>query len=345
MSWAPVRPLPGEDEGPKAPPSAPDLSIVIVNRNTADLLHACLRSLRADDPGLSLEIIVVDNGSTDASVEMVRRDFPEVRLIENETNEGFAIPNNQGMAVARGRHMMLLNSDTEVRAGAIGSLVEVIDAEPGIGAVGPALFLADGRRQRSAFSFKTPWRHFCDMAGLGYLFPRSTLLANQNVRLDFARAQDVDWLIGAAIVVRGSVIESVGGLDERFRIHCNDDDWCRRIHEAGYRVRYHPDAEVLHHSGSTIRAEADSAWIEDELVRNLFDYHRKYSGAAGVLWLRIWMVAGYGARAVIALLRRVVPGNADAEQRAVRFGKLAFAGLVGPRASVRTVTTSRPGSH
>jgi GT2 family glycosyltransferase len=331
VSSPPEKPALEPREHPEArSDAAPDLSVVIVNRNTAGLLRACLGSLRREADDLRLEIVVVDNGSTDGSVEMVEECFPEVRLLANARNEGFALPNNQGMALATGRHVMLLNSDTEVRAGALRALVSVLESEPGIGAVGPALLFPDGRRQRSASSFKTPWRHFCDMVGLGRLFPRSAIFANQNARLDFGRPHDVDWLIAAAIVVRGSVVKEVGGLDERFRIHCNDDDWCRRIRDAGHGIRYHPAAEVVHHSGSTLQVESVTTNLDDELVRNLFEYHRKYFGTAGVLWLRIWMVVGYGTRALMALAGRAVREGDPRGRRAARFGKLALAGILGP---------------
>jgi len=308
----------------------PDVSIVIVNRNTRRLLRACLASLRPEGDDLDLEVIVVDNGSTDGSVEMVRSAHAEARLIVNEENTGFAIPNNQGMAVARGRHIMLLNSDTEVRRGALLRLVSVLDADTKIGAVGPALWLPSGVRQRSAASFKTPWRHFCDMLGLGRIFPRSALFANQQARLDFERPHDVDWLIAAAVVVRREAVERVGGLDERFRIHCNDDDWCRRIRDAGYLIRYDPAAEVLHHSGATISAETAARSLDGELVSNLFAYYRKYYGNAGVVWLRFWMVWGYGARAGVAWARSRLNRDEALRARGSWFGKLVRSALVGP---------------
>jgi GT2 family glycosyltransferase len=319
----------GRQEEDEVAARPPDLSIVIVNRNTQRLLRACLASLRPEGDDLDLEVIVVDNGSADGSVEMVRAEYPEARLIVNEENTGFAIPNNQGMAAARGRHIMLLNSDTEVGRGALLRLVSVLDADPTIGLVGPALWLPSGVRQRSAASFKTPWRHFCDMLGLGRLFPRSALFANQQARLDFARPQDVDWLIAAAVVASREAVERVGGLDERFRIHCNDDDWCRRIRGAGYRIRYDPAAEVLHHSGATIGAETAVRSLDQELVSNLFAYYRKYYGNAGVAWLRFWMVWGYGARAVMARARSRLTGDEALRARGGRFGTLAWTALVG----------------
>jgi N-acetylglucosaminyl-diphospho-decaprenol L-rhamnosyltransferase len=128
------------------------------------------------------------------------------------------------------------------------------------------------------------------------------------------------------------VLERVGPLDERFRIHCNDSDWCYRIRRAGFEVYFVHDAEIVHHSGATIRQESRREDIEGELVRNLFDYHRKHYGRLGVAWLRVWMVVGFGGRSVLlrargALGRTAPPRAADAE----RFGRRARMALTGPR--------------
>lgn len=278
-------------------PASPDLSVVIVNRNTKRLLRCCLQSLDRHSRGLDIEVIVVDNGSTDGSVQMLRDDFPRIRRIENPQNLGYAGPNNQGLALSRGRYVMLLNSDTELTAGALESLVGFMDRNPDFGACGPMLRYPNGEIQRSCFSFHSPGRHLCNMLGLGRLFP-GTRLENLNTRFKFDGNASVEWLIGAALLVRRSALEAVGPLDERFRIHCNDADWCYRMTRSGFRIGFVADAVIVHHSGATLKMEMPSGTVELELYRNLFDYHRKHFGLPGLLWLRFWMIVGYGIRAV-----------------------------------------------
>jgi GT2 family glycosyltransferase len=310
--------------------AAPDLSVVIANRDTKALLAQCLESIHHLPDAVRVEVIVVDNGSTDGSPEMVADLYPAVRLIRNPTNTGFAIANNQGLAVARGRYLMLLNSDTVVREQALERLVRFMDAAPDVGACGPTLRYPDGRIQRSCFSFDSPWRHFCDMLAIGRVFPRSALFANQQFRFDHRHTAEVDWLIGAALVVRREVVEAVGVLDERFRIHCNDSDWCYRIHRSGYRVMFVHDAEIVHHSGATIRQEREREDIEAELLRNLFDYYRKHYGSPGLAWVRLWMVVGFAVRrAALAAGAALRPGRPYRAADAERFGRRVRAALTG----------------
>jgi GT2 family glycosyltransferase len=325
-----VQPSNGAEDGAGTEPAVPDLSVVIANRDTKALLAQCLESIRGLPDAVRVEVIVVDNGSTDGSPEMVADLYPHVHLIRNPTNTGFAIANNQGLALARGRYLMLLNSDTVVRPCALDRLVRFLDEHPEVGACGPTLRYPSGDVQRSCFSFESPWRHLCDMLAVGRIFPRSRLFANQQFRFDHRHTAAVDWLIGAALVVRREALDRVGPLDERFRIHCNDSDWCYRIRRAGYEVYFVHDAEIVHHSGVTLRQESLREDIEAELVRNLLAYHRKHYGRLGVLWLRFWMVVGFGGRAAVlrakrALRRDVTFRAADA----ARFGRRARAALTG----------------
>ncbi len=276
--------------------SRPDLSIIIVNRNTRDLLEACLRSIIPPPDTVTAETIVVDNASNDGSVEMVRRDFPDVQLIANDTNTGFAYPNNQGLAISAGRYVLLLNSDTMVQPHALERLVAFMDDHPGAGACGPMLRYPDGRLQPSSFNFHSPWRAFCDFSGLGTLFPRSRLFGNQQRAFDHQRTGKVEAPMGAALLVRREVVETVGGLDERFRIHSNEIDWCYRMQRAGWDRYFVAEAEVVHHLGGTLRTENEGFRLQGEMLQNLFDYHRKHYGSVGLAWFRLWLGVGFGAR-------------------------------------------------
>ena len=277
----------------------PDLSVIIVNRNTRELLAACLRSIAALPDRVVCEIIVVDNGSSDGSPDMVARRFPSVHLIRNQTNTGFAYPNNQGLAVSSGRHVMLLNSDTEVQPYAFERLVEFMDANCDVGACGPKLLYPDGRPQPSCGSFPSMWREFCDTFFLDRLFRRSRWFGNQFTHFDHLHTAPVDQPAGAALVVRREILETVGPLDERFKIYYNDVDWCYRIHLAGWKIYFVHDAVVIHHWGATTRSENRRMQLGAEMTRNRFDYYAKHFGARGLRWFRFWTVIGYSVRRTV----------------------------------------------
>jgi N-acetylglucosaminyl-diphospho-decaprenol L-rhamnosyltransferase len=319
-----VRPRGGESGG------RPDLSVVIVNRNTRALLHALLDSLDAqDDDGVRFELIVVDNGSTDGSLDGISARKRVPRVIRNPDNAGYARANNQGLAIAAGRYLLLLNSDTVVPPGALEGLVRWMDLHPHVGACGPALRAPDGEIQRSCSSFATPWRWFCDLSGLGGLFPRSRRFANLNRRFDHAATAAVDWLIGAALVARREAVEEVGLLDEQFWIYCNDSDWCRRFWNAGWEVWFVHEIEIFHHGSATIALESRDGALQQAMMRNHLDLQRKYYGRSAEHWLRLWLVLGCGLRAVLLSL----PGSggrqaegAPLRRDLVRMARLALRG-------------------
>ncbi|MBV9774121.1 MAG: glycosyltransferase family 2 protein [Gemmatimonadetes bacterium] len=317
---------PAAEPGARPDASRPDLSVVIVNRNTRGLLHDCLHSIRRLPDPVRLELILVDNGSTDGSVEMVEEEFPDARLIRNPTNTGYAYPNNQGLSVSHGRYVLLLNSDTVLHPGALGRLVEFMDAHPEAGACGPALQYPDGSLQRSCYSLPSPRTYLSRMLALDELFPRSRVFGNQHLGFDHRHTAPVEALLGAALLCRREVLETVGALDERFRIHYNDFDWCRRILDAGWRIYFVHDASVVHHSAATTRIENDSLRIQGELVRNLFDYYEKHYGRGGVLWVRFWMLVGFGIRFLLFAARDLVrPSRADPVSRRFRLGMVRAA--------------------
>jgi GT2 family glycosyltransferase len=317
------------DSAPHARAARPDLSIIVVNRNTRGLLEECLESIQALPDEVECELIVVDNGSTDGSVEMVRSRFPRIHLIRNEGNTGYAYPNNQGIAISLGRYVLLLNSDTVVRPFALSRLVEFMDAHPDAGACGPMLRYPDGGLQRSCYSIPSPRTYFACMSTLDRVFPRSRLFGNQNTGFGHDRTVPVEALLGAALLVRREALERVGNLDEQLRIHYNDFDWCLRIHQAGWRIYYVHDAEVVHHSQATTRVENRDLRFQGELVRNLFDYYEKHYGRWGVRWIRLCMLAGWGVRyLLLSVLRLVWPSKADPVEVRYRLG-MARAGWTG----------------
>ncbi len=267
----------------------PVVSVVIVNWNTRQLLHACLASLPWDSPLVALEVIVVDNGSEDGSVEMVATDYPQVKLIRNPGNVGFVRANNQGLRAATGDFIFMLNSDTEVRRGCIERLVEVISRDENIGAVGPRLVNPDGTYQRSAGLFpRLLFRILPSIFERHYDKQLEKLAAS-------GRTRRVDWLSGAALFTTRRVLEQVGPLDERYFMWYDDLDWCQKLRRAGYDRVFVPDAVVMHH-GRQSGAKLQNLQLQEQLWDSEYTYLRLNGGL-----LTTWLV--FGLRVAKALMR------------------------------------------
>ena len=226
--------------------AAYQLSVVIVHENTVGLLRNCLKSVVAET-GLALEIIVVDNASTDGSADLVAHEFPRARLIRNSENVGFARANNQGLRASSGRYALLLNSDTVVRPGALASLVKFMETHPAVGACSPRLVRPDGTPQPYAFGEDPTLRYLLQRATNQVFFHR--YLHNWGC----SALQVVDWVSGACLLARREAIDQVGLLDENFFMYLEDNDWCLRLRRAGWKICYYPKAEVIHLGGQSLQ--------------------------------------------------------------------------------------------
>lgn len=239
------------------------LSIIILNYNTKDLLLACLRSLeKTRSSSDRWEVIIVDNASTDGSVEVIKRKKEKgksLKIIQNEKNVGFAAGNNVGIKVARGRYMLLLNSDTEVETGAIQSMLSFMDARPSAGAATCKLILPDGSMDPACHrGFPTPWASFTYMIGLEKLFPHSRVFGQYHQGYkDLTKSHEIDSPSGAFFMIRREVIERVGLLDEDYFMYGEDLDWAYRIKQVGFQIWFYPDARVLHRKKQSGRAHGD----------------------------------------------------------------------------------------
>lgn len=253
-----------------------DLSLVMVYYRAPDAMRACLASLPAALAGLTAEILVVDNASGDGMAGEIRRDHPAIRLFENDQNVGFARGVNRGLAEARGRCVALLNPDTRVEPGAFARLVAHLDAHPETGAVGPKILDPDGTVQLSCRRFPTHWTGFFNRYSLlTRLFPHNPW-SRDYLMLDFdhATTRAVDWISGACLVTRRDVIERVGPMDGEFFLFNEDVDWCRRMHAAGYRVVYLPEAVCMHEIGAS--KGAIPAWLIWRRHRGMRHYFHKH---------------------------------------------------------------------
>jgi hypothetical protein len=312
--------------------SIPDISIVIVNHNTRELLHDCLRSIEMDGGQITLQVIAVDNGSRDGSAEMVMQQFPWVTLIRNNSNEGFAKPNNQGLQRATGRYCLLLNSDTIVKPHSLKTLIAFMDAHPEVGACGPRLVNPDGTLQRSCRNFPSLWRHFCDMSGLENLFPGS-IFGNFENRFGHDRDAEVDQPMGAALLVRSEVIQQIGYLDERFKIYYNEVDWCRRIIEAGWKIYFVRDAEIIHYGGKTTAITNSSLEQFDEMSRNTLTYFEKHFGSLGLTTYRVLLVLGFSIRVALWRIVSILRPSPSVHSRLMFARKFLSIGLHGQGAA------------
>ncbi|MCA9934310.1 MAG: glycosyltransferase family 2 protein, partial [Anaerolineales bacterium] len=230
---------------------SPDLSIIIVNWNVRELLRACLQSIERGRGALDVEVIVVDSASSDDSVAMLQTDFPWVRLIACEENVGFPKGNNLGLAAANGRYLYLLNPDTEIVGDALSVMVGYMVQHPDVGVVGAQLLYADGRIQSSRRRFPTVMTGLFESTWLQPLAPRKLLRDYYAEDLPDDQTADVDWVMGASMLARREVVEQVGGMDEAYFMYSEELDWCRRIKDAGWRVVYLPQAQVIHHEGKS----------------------------------------------------------------------------------------------
>jgi GT2 family glycosyltransferase len=266
--------------------AAVDISIIIVSWNTRDLLAQCLQSVYDTVGNLAFEVIVVDNASADGSPTMVYDQFPQVRLIENLENEGFARANNQAIDICTGRYVLLLNSDTVVLPDAIERMVTFADTHPQIGALGAELCNGDGSLQPS-------WAQFPSLV---------SEWSGRNFRgrqpyMD-GKAYIVDWVGGSCLLVRRQVIEQIGLLDENIFMYSEETDWCYRIVQAGWQIGYLPGAKVIHFGGASSRKQSESRTLI-QLYKSKLYFFRKHYGASQMELLRIGIM-------ILTLLKMVI---------------------------------------
>lgn len=217
-----------------------DLSIIILNFNTKDLLRNSLQSVLASKTGYRLETLVSDNGSTDGSTEMIRSDFLGVKLIENGANLGFSKGNNIAIRKATGRYILLLNSDTEVRPDTFDLCIKKMDQDETIGILGCKILLPNGELDKAARrKFPNPWNSFLRLFGF-------RKLSDYNIDAPIDQEMEVDSVVGAYLMIRKSVMDKIGLLDEEFFMYGEDLDWCWRAKEAGFKVLYYPAATITH---------------------------------------------------------------------------------------------------
>lgn len=273
-----------------------ELSIIIVNWNTKELLLRCLEALCQAAKRVENEIFVVDNGSTDGSVGAIREKFPEVKLIENPVNLGFAKANNQALSISGGRYLLLLNPDTQVKEEAIPEMLSFMEAHPDTGIVGAQLLNADGSKQNSIANFPSLATELLNKSFLRWLFPKRF----PGKERDFSDPIEVDSVIGACMMVRRKAMEEVGLLDENYFLFMEETDWCYRMKEANWKIFHVPRAEVIHFQGKSAGAEKPKARVE--YYRSRYHYFKKNSGGLQSLVLVMGLIVRLSVEVVFVTI-------------------------------------------
>lgn len=278
-----------------------DVSIVIVNWNTRDILRDCLRSIYEQTRDVNIEVIVIDNASSDDSSKMVSHEFPQVVLIENRQNVGFAKANNQGFTIAKGRYVLLLNPDTVILDGAIQKAVQFADGKPSAGVIGIRTERANGQMCLDCFQYASIANMLISIFGLNKLFPKSRLFGRERYSWwDYRSVKSVEVVAGCFMLVRREVLDLVGGLDEKFFMYGEEMDWCRRITKAGWKILFYPEARIIHHGAQSSSQNPTGMRLEQR--KSFLYFFKKHYGVfqmsvavlllflSGLFRLAYWLV-------------------------------------------------------
>ncbi|MEC0264331.1 glycosyltransferase family 2 protein [Paenibacillus anseongense] len=280
-----------------------DLSIIIVNYKTHDLTLACIKSVFSSVTAYTYEIILIDNASNDGIIKSLNEQFPQVICIANKDNVGFSRANNQGIRIAKGRYVLLLNSDTVVQQDTLETMLRFMDENPIVGASGCKIVLPDGSLDKACKrGFPTPSASFYYAFGFSKLFPKIPRFNQYQLGyLDPDEEYGIDSLVGAFMLIRREAIDQVGMLDEEFFMYGEDIDWCYRIKEAGWVNYYYPKTQIVHYKGASSRRKPYKIIYEFHRAMILFHnkhYRQKYS------WLtNLAVYIGVGLKFGLSLAR------------------------------------------
>jgi len=278
-----------------------ELSIIIVNFNTRQLLFNCLKSIFTETKNISYEVIIVDNGSTDDSLSFVKKHFPQVKIITNKKNLGFAKASNQGVTIAKGKYLLFLNSDTLILNKAIEKSLKFIIKNPQINILGCRLLNKDRSIQPSIGFFPQLKQLFLMMFFLDDIpFINRLMKPYQQSRIDFyCKTQEVDWVTGAFLLLSKKVINKIGGFDEDFFMYNEEVDFCYRAKKEGFKVWFYHEPEIIHLKGKSSQEGFKTAVLGE--YQGLEKFYKKYQSSLANQQLRFLLKFG-------ALLRIVVFG-------------------------------------
>ena len=268
-----------------------DLSIIIVNWNVKELLRECLNSIQRQLDGLDGEVVVVDSASSDSSQAMIAEEFPWVRLIASDENLGYPRGNNLGIAASSGRHVLILNPDTVLLDNSLSVMVDYLNQHIDVGVVGPQLLNPNGSVQSSRRRFPTLLTGLFESTWLESLAPARLLSHYYVLDLPDDEENDVDWVTGACMMVPRRVFDHVGLFDEGYFMYSEELDLCRRVCEAGWRIVYLPEAQVVHHVGKSSEQAVTARHVNFQQAK--LRYFRKHHGRLAAGTLRLFLLANY----------------------------------------------------
>ncbi len=278
----PLRPGPGRPRTPVSD-TRPDLSVIIVNYNTRDTTLNAVQSV-LDNPGiLDIEIIVVDNASSDGSVDALRNAFPQVTIVDTGHNGGYAWGNNVGIQRARGRYLLVLNPDTQIYAGTLEGAVRYMERNPDVGILGAYARLENRTQQLTTFRHVSLTSLFWNMFVPNRVIRKSRYFGDQRyASLSSDLVQDVDVVAGCFMMLPRAVIDQVGAMDDRFFMYSEESEWCWRVKQAGLKVRYNPDIKILHFGA--VSTGQTSPWKSVEIAKGHILFLRFTRGPL-IAWL------------------------------------------------------------
>ena len=282
------------------PSTSVDISLVIVGWNARHYLELCLESLAKAPPRRSMEILVVDNASSDGSVGMIEAKFPWVKLIKSNENLGFAKGNNVAIRQCRGRYIALVNPDVIVFPGCLDALADFLDQNPKVGNVGPRVFNADMTMQSTCRRFPTLWNNFCSASRLESVFKGVPFFAGEHMfYFSHDRTLPVDVIVGCFSMIRHQTFDEVGLLDEGLFMYGDDVDWCRRARNAGWQVVFYPGGQAIHDRGKITAPYPVRFAVAQQ--RSVLHYWSKHHGFWGVLGIRSIMLFHHMVRYAFAV--------------------------------------------
>lgn len=276
-----------------------DVTIAVINWNTKELLEACLNSLLKAQPLVGFEVRVIDNHSTDGSVQLVKRKFPQVDVVENAGNLGFSAAANQALRQSSARYVFILNSDTEIEADAIDILVDFADSHERAAIVGPALFNTDGTTQITGRNFPS-FRDSIMHAFLGAIWHNNPWSVRYKM-LDWDRRTErsVDWVSGAAMFIRRQAAKDVNFFDENFFMYVEDLDLCYRLRQQGWQVYFYPQAKAVHHIGKS--SEQTNNKMIVEFQKSMYRFYVKKYQHSWRRFLKPLVIVGLGIRVILLI--------------------------------------------
>ncbi len=313
------------------------LSIVIICWNDRKVIEDCLRSIFDGTHATEFEVIVSDNGSTDGSIELIKKQFPSVRMIENGANLGFARGNNVGIREAQGEYVLILNPDTIVGEGSLDRWIEFADAHPEAGGFGCRVFNADGTHQQSARPFHTLLREWVRALGLQPLTRLVPRFADTYAPWHGETERQIDWQSGCCVMFRRDLLQELHGFDEQFFYHFEEVDLCKRVWNTGHPILFTPCASIVHLGGQSVGRFPIRFAIE--INRNRYRYYYKYFGRQGARRARRILLIHFKARQIgYGLLNRLRPSDSLQSRLTMYRAAIRWNRLVDPIAFVENGT-------